>query len=69
MRQGIYASRNETNGKLCFYLQATPVKSKSKVQDLLKGIEPVEYYYKDRNEIVRCSRLDVLPRIAGVWNE
>ena len=55
--------------KLCFYLQATPVKSKSKVQDLLKGIEPVEYYYKDRNEIVRCSRLDVLPRIAGVWNE
>ncbi|WP_370775459.1 hypothetical protein [Roseburia sp.] len=55
--------------KLCFYLQATPVKSKSKVQDLLKGIEPVEYYYKDRNEIVRCSRLDVLPRIVGVWNE
>lgn len=50
--------------KLCFYLQATPVKSKSKVQDLLKGIEPVEYYYKDRNEIVRCSRLDVLPSIA-----
>lgn len=53
--------------KLCFYLETSPVRSRETVESLSKGVEPVEYYYKDRNEIVRCGKADVLPGIAGVW--
>lgn len=53
--------------KLCTYLEISPVRSRETVEKLSKGVESVEYYYKDENEIVRCDKVEVLPRIAGVW--